>query len=429
MSARVGGSHEPRRLAAISAGIVLVSLMVVVPAAHAVTSCGASGVHTICVTVNGAPLVGESSITVTNSPNSGTMIYTWIPAGRSAITLMTAFAKSPSTNDYSFIWPTHKYRDGSGVLSVRIGGASTPVEAPVSLSNGNATDFQHSPSDFASFLPTTWTGQSDPVIAAVGDGASNEVRSNAVAASIVSSRPALFLYLGDIYEEGTFTENRNHYGRSAMDVAGAGGGTLWGQLAEITHPTVGSHENLNLSAWRDYFHGYPEKLSFIFGGVLFINVNSQKSFQPGSAQYTFVQNALAAAPACVVGFWHTPALKGGTVNQKRLPMWSLLANNGGDLVVNADAHSMAEYEPLDANLNPGPNAHMVELISGAGGRSPGTALADAAGRINWSEGKTQGVVYLTLNGAAKRGTATSISWSFRTVGGPVVRTGSVSCRT
>ena len=102
----------------------------------------------------------------------------------------------------------------------------------MTLSNGNAQQYKHNPNDWRAFLPATWTSATDPVVAAVGDGASNENGSNAVAASIVRANPALFFYLGDVYEDGTFTEYRNHYGVSSMDVPG--GGTLWGKIANIT---------------------------------------------------------------------------------------------------------------------------------------------------------------------------------------------------
>lgn len=41
--------------------------------------------------------------------------------------------------------------------------------------------------------------------------------------------------------------------------------------------------------------------------------------------------------------------------------------------------------------------------------------------------KLAGTLYLTLNGAANGGTASSINWSFNKTNGKVVRTGSVTC--
>jgi hypothetical protein len=137
--------------------------LVVTGVAEAATSCGSSGGHTVCVTVPGGTLTGPTQVTVTNSPNSGTVIGTWIPSGKPAINLILKTVPSPQTNDYSFVWPTQKYLDDPGVLRLQSGTtASTPVDISVTLSNGNATDFQHSPNDWASFLPGPWTQSQDP---------------------------------------------------------------------------------------------------------------------------------------------------------------------------------------------------------------------------------------------------------------------------
>lgn len=401
--------------------VFLVAAIAAPQSAEASTTCGTSNGHTLCLTVPNGPLTGPMVVRITNVSNKGTVIATWLPSGRSTIKLITKFKPSPETGDYTFVWPTQKYLDASGVLRVQHGSASsTPIDVAVTLSNGNATDFQHTPNDWASFLPGPWTSSTDPVVAAAGDGAADEPNPNATAASIASAGPALFLYLGDVYELGTFTENLNHYGSSALDGTP---GTLWGALARITQPTVGNHEASHLVDWMDYWHGHPYLSSFTFGGVLFLDLNSSKSFSVGSTQYTFVQDALANAPPCVVAFWHIPVKT--STSSSRLAMWSLLANDGGDIVLEGHSHSMAEYKPLDANLQLG--GHMVQLISGAGGHAMGSGITDLEGRLQWALAKTPGAVYLTLQGAAGGGTASKITWSFQDVNHTVLETGSVTC--
>jgi hypothetical protein len=392
-------------------------------------TCGVSNSHTVCVTPPSSTLTGPQFIQVTSSPNSGTMLYTWVPSGKANVLLMTQFSPSPQRkpNDYSFTWPTQKYLDGTGVLRLQVGStAASPVDVPVTLSNGNTTDFRHSPNDWSNYLPGPWTGNSDPVVAAVGDGASDEKTPNAVAASIAANHPALALYLGDIYENGTFTEDLNHYGVSSMDAPGSG--SLWGAFANVTQPTFGNHEGKHLVDWTDYWHGRPTFTSFTFGGVLFFDLYSGASrFQPGSQQYTFVQQRLASAPPCVVAFWHHPALNGSTVNTTITPMWQLLADNGGDLTLHGHAHYMAQYEPLDDQLQPGPSAHMVEIISGAGGHKLTPTKVDARTAWPTTALKTAGAVYITLVGAANGGTARSLSWQFMDSSGAVLHTGSTTC--
>jgi Calcineurin-like phosphoesterase len=381
----------------------------------------------LCVTVPTWKVSGTVKITVTSDPDDGRVIATWVRRGGTATYLITQFAPSPVTGDYSFMWPTRKYLDGSGTLRVQHGTTSSRrVNVPVILKNGNTTHFRHTSSDWRTFLPGTWTADTDPVVAAVGDGPSDETTSNAVAQSIATANPALFLFLGDIYERATFTENLNHYGKSALDNPSTA--SLWGVLARITQPTVGNHDEPNLVAWQDYWHGHPAHMAFTFGGVLFLDLNAMESFAVGSTQYRFAKNALGSAPSCVVAFWHHPVLWDDVVSPDREPMWRLLANRGGDLVVNAHQHSMAVYLPLDANFRLG-GGHMVEIVSGAGGHQLGGSDTDSSGRLQWTKGGKPGVMYLTLDGAADGGTATSLSWTFEDPSGnPYVgSSGSVDC--
>jgi len=399
--------------------------------AQASTTCGVSNGHTLCVTVPDTPLTGPAAITVTNSANNGTVIATWIPSGKPAINLLTKSVPSPQTNDYSFVWPTQKYLDASGVLRLQHGSTgSSQVNVSVTLSNGNATDFQHSPSDWANFLPAPWTQPTDPVVAAVGDGPDDGPDANALAQSIALTDPDLFLFLGDIYENGTFVENLNHYGQNSMD---GGPGTLWGQMGTFTQPTLGNHEVANTAAWQDYFHGRPLYTSFRFGNVLFLDLaSSGPSMAAGSAQYNYVQSVLTSTteppPPCIVAYWHTPALGKSSIKSSKLAMWNLLTQNGGDVVLNGHVHTMIQYKPLNGQLQL-PSAGqptMVELIDGAGGHGLGGAFTSDS-RVEWSVGKTPGAISLTLNGAANGGTPTSLSWAYKDANGNVLHPGTRNC--
>src|SRR6476659_8831493 len=232
-------------LRTMRAGIIPLAVMatLLVPvAAHAARNCGASNGQTLCVTVPAGPLSGDVNVTVTNSPNSGVVIATWLPADGAASQLIESFAASPATNDYSFLWPTQKYLDASGTLRLQAGSAAaTPVDLAVTLGNGNTTDFQHTPNDWASYIPGAWTNPNDPTVLAVGDGPSNEATSNVVAARIASVDPPLFLFLGDVYETASFTAFRNHSGVSSLDAPGSS--TLWGATADVTQPNTGTPEN------------------------------------------------------------------------------------------------------------------------------------------------------------------------------------------
>jgi hypothetical protein len=423
-----------KRLASLGVFSMLVAATVLIPAnAEAATNCGTSSGHTICVTVASTTLTGEQTVTVTDAPNNGVVFATWVPSTGPAVRLIQMFAPSPSTTDYSFVWPTQKYLDGSGTLSLQQGSiSSAAVMIAVTLSNNNATDFQHNPNDWMSYLPAPWDGATDPHILAVGDGPSNEATSNVMANRIAAVDPALFLFLGDIYETGTFTENRNAYGVSNIDHPGQG--TLWGATADTTQPTLGNHEKVNIPAWMDYWHGHPVYTSWTWGGVLFLDLNSSQNMTVAHAEYDYAQSVLnnPGNPACIVAMYHEPAVTSNTtIASNESDMWKLLANNGVDLVLNGHQHNMQEYKPLDANFTAGTqNAHMVQLISGAGGHAFGSNSKVLPGaRIAWSKGKTAGLLDLTLDGARNGNAATGISWQWQDVNGTDLHDGSVDCGT
>jgi hypothetical protein len=411
---------------------VLTATVLVIPTqARAASSCGTSSGHTICVSVASNTLSGEASVTITNTPNTGDVIVTWVPSNGPVTTLIQMSSPSPETGDYSFVWPTEKYLDRAGTLQLREGSKrASSVDLNVSLNNGNTTDFQRSPSDWATFVPGTWNGSNDPTIVAVGDGPSDETASNAVADRIAAIDPPLFLFLGDVYETGSFTEFRDHYGASALDSPGAG--TLWGRTADVTQPTLGNHENANKDAFIDYWHGRPLFSTFTFAGVLFLDLNSSASMSATSAQYQMVQSAITSptAPACIVAFWHKPAVVSNTsVADAERAIWTLLANNGADLLLSGHQHHMVEFKPLDAGFNAGTSgSHLVELVSGAGGHSlPGVSKTPPGVRIAWSKGGTAGLVALTLDGAGGGKPAVSLGWQFQDVNGTALRSGAVTC--
>ncbi|HEV8089935.1 MAG TPA: metallophosphoesterase [Actinomycetota bacterium] len=423
--------------------IALLMLAALTPPAvqAAAAICGASGTHTICVTMPGTPdstgtymLSGDARVTVTVKPNSGRLFFTWAPSTAPSMVLMEDFRPSALDGgaDYSFTWPTARYYDARGSLLIQAGDTTTAaVTVPVSLVNGNTTTLPKNRADWTT--PAPWTSQTaDPVVPAVGDGASDEPGSQAVSDQIAAARPPLFLYLGDVYETGTDTEMLNHYGVSDIDGV-PGSGTEWGRFADVTQPTIGNHEFPNQTTWRDYFHQRPLYTAYRFGGVQFLDLNSNVSMQPTSTEYIWAQSILSAVdrPACVVAYFHHPVLYGTKISTKVQPMWNLLANNGGDLLLVGHRHAMAAYGPLTASLTQGAGAHMYELVSGAGGHEVGAQPVGDARQI-FARGGTPGAVWLTLNGARANssgtpGVATSISWQYETTAGSTLSAGTVTC--
>lgn len=396
-------------------------------AATASPVCGQTGSHIVCVTLPASTLTGPVPIGVTNDPNRGHVSITWVPDGGGQIELIRDGAPSGTTGDYSFTWPTQKYSDATGSLQVRFGDRAPFAVGPVTLSNGG---IQPEPPDWQTYLPPpTWNGDSDPTIVAVGDAADDQVKSDRLFKKILKEKAPLFLYLGDVYEHGTATEMLDHYGAFGSS---PGAGTLWGRLASATQPTIGNHESSvdpNGGAWTDYWHQRPLSTAFTFAGAVFIDLDSSLDMTAGSPQYRFVQDTLSSVPpsTCVVGVWHIPAYWLGAQTPGQQDMWSLLASNGGDLVLNGHQHTMVQWDLSSAPAPVQDDPAMVELISGAGGH----LLDDpesAPGAIWTSPSrKTLGYLRVRLVGAAHGGTPTSLQWSFVGVDGSVLHQDSRAC--
>ncbi len=431
----------------------------ITPASAQASVCGTSGTDQICVATPASQLSGDTWVQVTDSTSATqTLQVYWNPAsGQQCLPnvtgscyLITQFGANPgTTSDYSFMWPTQKYLDGGGTLQVRVKGATTSVKLPgLQLSNGNAGSIlpaNQGPSNSQPPADTSWPGTSDPTIAATGDGPDDQPQSNAEAASIAANNPPLFLFLGDVYEVGSYSEMLNHYGWNVMDgpcpFPAAECGPAWGQLASVTQPTIGNHEYEvspnDGSAWTDYWGQRSLWTSFTFGNVLFLDLDSGTDgslgtlMGVGSPQYTWVQNVLSQPnlPPCIVAYWHIPALKpNGAVNTGAQAMWQLLNDRGVSLVLDGHIHVMAESVPLNDQLQPaqpGQNA-TVELIAGAGGHNLGK-VGGLNSRFDWGVGATPGAVYLTLNGAAAGGTPTSLSWQYRGTDNGVLHSGGIAC--
>jgi Calcineurin-like phosphoesterase len=439
----MGGRARTRTVEIIlAAAALLAPLIVDVEPVRAAEVCGTSATFTICLTVPDGILSGDVVVTSTvagDVANLAELRYAW---GATADTTTPLFSDFEAP--WSFVWPTDRYLDATRSLNVRARRRNSqtfgaPVTLTTTIDNGNDGSVSTSPADWDQvFVARSTPGDpltGDPVVAAVGDGADGMLRSQTVVDSIAASPASVFLYLGDVYEAGTPTEFENNYGRASFDPAGGAG---WGAIASWTRPTLGNHEAKMLPAWLDYWHQRPLYESFVHGGVLFLNLDSECGLVPGGCgvggpQYTFVQQALASATqSCIVAMWHRPVLSLNDDNVPMRPIWKLLAQGGGDIVLNGHIHAMQQYLPLNGALEAGmPDSHMVELISGAGGHKAATGT-DGDARAAWQSNTVPGAVYLTAVGGAT-GDASALDWAFKDASGAVVTgnrgpgTGRVAC--
>ncbi len=115
---------------------------------------------------------------------------------------------------YTFVLPTTHFANGEHTLSAR---AVMRDGSALSRACGEAarSPMRGTPTPAPKFTPVAPDAPADGqslVVAATGDGAGGEINADRVSEMVDGWNPDLFLYLGDVYEEGTYTEFYNWYG-------------------------------------------------------------------------------------------------------------------------------------------------------------------------------------------------------------------------
>jgi hypothetical protein len=191
------------------------------------------------------------------------------------------------------------------------------------------------------------------VVWAVGDGADGSAVAKRLAREIGRDRPEAFLYLGDVYPDGTAQEYATHYQ------------PIYGDLASITWPTIGNHEYGNRQTgyypyWRKYRRAKPWYRVRVAGWDL-LSLNSEAPHGPGSPQLGWLQRTLSGARGtCRLAFWHRPRFSAGTVHgdaPDMAPLWDALRGHAR-VVLSGHDHVMLRYRP---------RAGLTEYVAGAGG--------------------------------------------------------------
>jgi hypothetical protein len=227
------------------------------------------------------------------------------------------------------------------------------VAAALALSGGSERRSVLGPSQ----MPAT--------IWAVGDGADGGADASAVAAIIAASDPDRFLYLGDVYENGTAAEFEGNYR------------TVYGELEPITTPTIGNHEIERRSRGYDPYWAAegdqdptaPRKLELGGWELLRLEYSGERGYPVTDEQLDWLRRALQKPGTCRLAFWHAPRYSAGDHHgDDRLaePLWELLAGHAA-LVVNGHEHNYQRFRP---------NRGIVQVIAGTGGHEH--YLVDAA---------------------------------------------------
>jgi dipeptidyl aminopeptidase/acylaminoacyl peptidase len=372
-------------LALVLFSIVLLSASSAVAAPQ--TSCIQDGpangdfVVELCLTADPAPVAsGNVAVSATAAVVSGTNPLTQrMVFYLDGQPLLTDFS-SPT---YQFMLPTQKWVDGEHLLEVEDMTRYIDPATSTNFVTGRASltlTFDNGvlvpPVNTNTFTPRTGTAPAPGqpfVLAATGDAASGEPLADAVSDMINGWNPNLFLYLGDVYEDGTYTEFINWYGD---------GSNRWSRFKNVTNPTIGNHEYAGGTApgYFDYWDNVPLSYSFDTQGWHFVTVDSNTTLQtlPTSAQYQWLAADLAANTApCTVAFLHHPRFSIGTQGDTpRLDaMWRLFVDSGVDIVLTGHDHNYQRWVPMDGDGNPSADGP-TQFVLGAGGH--GIRLFDPA---------------------------------------------------
>ena len=392
-------------------------------AASCATSSPSSGAYTVelcfAAPAIGSVLSGNASISpavkVTGTGRSSVQEMVFYLNGNY---LLTSFS-SP----YTFTLPTKKWLDGTYTLSVdaKMHDSFTSSQASMTVSFNNG--ITSLPTNNKLFQPSSGSPAVNGapfLVAAGGDGASGEPSAAAVVKLIASLNPNLFLYLGDVYENGSPTEFYNWYGSPS---------TYFGQFRAITDPTVGNHEYLTPGAagYFDYWNNIPNYYSFNAGGWHFISLNANApkiDVGPGSAQYQWLQQDLAAnAQICTIAFYHEPLFNIGS--EGTVPalssMWALMAQYGVSIVLNGHDHDYQRWVPLDGSGQPSPNG-ITEFVVGSAGHGIQTFVKTdtRVAYANDTEPAAFGILLLQLS-------QSSASFAYRSTNGTTLNSGSIPC--
>jgi hypothetical protein len=376
----------------------------------------------ICITspANAASLTGNATVTATATITSGTNPG----VQRMIFNLGTGYLLTDFSSPYTFTLPTAKWADGSYMLYasalMRDGFATAQASIAVTFSNGNST----APVNTNHFTPSSGTSPASGqpfVVAAAGDGASGEATSAKVISTITSLNPNLFLYLGDVYENGSMAEFYNWYGN---------GSSNFSVLRAITDPTIGNHEygnGIKGSGYFDYWNNIPNYYSFNAGGWHFISLNSNTSkidVSPTSPQYLWLQQDLMAnSQTCTIAYYHHPLFNIGAEGSTTAmsSIWSLLAQYNVPIVLNGHDHDYQRWVPLNGSGQPSTGG-ITEFVAGGAGHGLQTFVTTDS-RVAYSNDLNPtafGVLLLQLS-------ATSANFSYHSSNGSILDSGSIPC--
>jgi chitodextrinase len=327
---------------------------------------------------------------------------------------------------YTFSLDSTRWVDGTYSLQVyaimRDGFNTAQTTMQLTFSNGISTP----PANTSTFTPATGSAPAPGqpfVVAAAGDGGSGQTSESDVVNLISSWNPNLFLYLGDVYENGRAMEFDNWYGKP-------GTAGTYGQFYPISDPAIGNHEYVgsDIGGYEWYWNNVPHYYSYDAGGWHFVSLDNISKYigsSPSNANYKAETNWLNSdlsknKLACTIVYYHEPMFNVGPEGSatNTAGIWQILAQHHVTVVLNGHDHDYQRWVPLDASGNPDP-AGVTEFVSGAGGHGHQKQVSTDS-RLAASDFTDFGALRLALG-------SSGASYQFVTTSGTTVDSGSLPC--
>ncbi|MCK4560361.1 MAG: metallophosphoesterase [Calditrichia bacterium] len=220
---------------------------------------------------------------------------------------------------------------------------------------------------------TAVTPNEDFIFVAYGDTRTNASDHLSVVNRIIALNPKLVLNTGDLVEEGNSQYQWDIYFDTIKDLANN----------TPIYSSAGNHEAESPLYYNQFFlpHNNPDSTekyySFDYGNSHFIALNTNISYQVGSAQYTWLESDLDAASSAAftfVFFHHPPYCSGtshGSDLNVRRTLCPLFETYGVDMVFNGHEHIYERTIPING---------ITYVVTGGGG----APLSSVGSRGSWS---------------------------------------------
>lgn len=244
-------------------------------------------------------------------------------------------------------------------------------------------------------------------------------RQGATAALARKLQPDLVLTLGDHqYDKGSMADFQGSYAKS------------WGSLLSRTRPAIGNHEYRTAGAqgYYSYFRsrqpGPPGYYRIAANGWNIYVLNSNCNKVSCASEAAWLDSQMAAHPSrCSIVTMHHPRYSSGLAhgnNTAVRPLWAAAYRHRNDIVLSGHDHDYERFRPMDARGHVKRRRGMVSFVAGTGGKSLYHLGTRKRGSVYY-QARTPGVLLLTLKPGA-------FGWSFRSIGGSVMDSGSRRCR-